>query len=93
MVKASDFAKYKELDIDSPNQDSLYNTITMSGSLKDYNRKQLLALMNYAKEKLPDKSDDQVHQFMIRSLSNPRVHEILRKHIAYHNPELFEYIK
>ena len=93
MVKAADFAKYKTLDIDAETDDDLYNKITLRGDLKDYNQKQLTALMNYAKLQLPDKSDEQVKEFMLRSLSNPRVHEILRKHIAYHNPELFEYLK
>ena len=93
MVKAADFAKYKTLDIDTETDDDLYSKITLRGDLKDYNQKQLTALMNYAKLQLPDKSDEQVKEFMLRSLSNPRVHEILRKHIAYHNPELFEYIK
>ena len=92
MVKAADFAKYKTLDIDSPNQDDLYSKITMSGDLKDYNQKQLSALMRFAKDKLPGKTDEQVQQFMMRLLGNPKVHEILRKHIAYHHPELFEYI-
>ena len=93
MVKAADFAKYKTLDIDAEQDDDLYGKITLRGDLKDYNQRQLTALMNYAKKQLPDKSDEQVKEFMLRSLSNPRVHEILRKHIAYHNPELFEYIK
>lgn len=93
MVKAADFAKYKTLDIDTDSDDDLYNQITLSGDLKDYNNKQLTVLMKYAKKQLPGKTDEQIREFMLRSLSNPRVHEILRKHIAYHNPELFEYIK
>ena len=93
MVKAADFAKYKTLDIDTTADDDLYNKITLRGDLKDYNQRQLTALMNYAKTQLPDKDDEQVKEFMLRALSSPKVHEILRKHIAYHNPELFEYIK
>lgn len=92
MVKAADFAKYKTLDVGADNADDLYNKITLRGDLRDYNQKQLTALMNYAKIQLPNKSDEQVQEFMLRSLSDPKVHEILRKHIAYHNPELFEYI-
>ena len=93
MVKAADFAKYKTLDIDATNDDDLYNKITLRGDLRDYNQKQLKALMNYAKSQLPGKSDEQIQEFMLRALSSSKVHEILRKHIAYHNPELFEYIK
>ena len=92
MVRSADFSKYETLDIDSENDDDLYNKITLRGDLRDYNQKQLNALMNYAKRNLPDKTDEQVKEFMLKALSSSKVHEILRKHIAYHNPELFEYI-
>lgn len=92
MVRSADFSKYETLDIDSENDDDLYNKITLRGDLRDYNQKQLNALLNYAKRNLPDKTDEQVKEFMLKALSSSKVHEILRKHIAYHNPELFEYI-
>ena len=93
MVKAADFAKYKTLDIDTASDDDLYNKITLRGDLREYNQKQLTALMRYAEAQLPGKSEEQVKEFMLRALSSSKVHEILRKHIAFHNPELFEYIK
>ena len=92
MVRSADFSKYETLDIDSESDDDLYNKITLRGDLRDYNQKQLNALLNYAKQNLPDKTDEQVKEFMLKALSSSKVHEILRKHIAYHNPELFEYI-
>lgn len=92
MVRSADFSKYETLDIDSENDDDLYNKITLRGDLRDYNQKQLNALLNYARRNLPDKTDEQVKEFMLKALSSSKVHEILRKHIAYHNPELFEYI-
>ena len=92
MVRSADFSKYETLDIDSENDDDLYNKITLRGDLRDYNQKQLNALLNYAKRNLPDKTDEQVKEFMLKALSSSKVHEILRKHIAYHNPELLEYI-
>ena len=92
MVRSADFSKYETLDIDSENDDDLYNKITLRGDLRDYNQKQINALLNYAKRNLPDKTDEQVKEFMLKALSSSKVHEILRKHIAYHNPELFEYI-
>lgn len=92
MVRPGDFEKYRELDIEGPNDDDLYHKITLSGSLGDYNKMQLSALTNYAKSQMPTKTDAEVKEFMLRALSNPKVHEILRKHIAHHHPELFEYI-
>ena len=92
MVQATDFQRYKELDIDTNYDDGLYNKITLRGDLRDYNQKQLNALLRYASEQLPGKTDQEVREFMLRALSNPKTHEVLRKHIAYHNPELFDYI-
>lgn len=92
MVQPGDFEKYRELDIDGPNDDDLYDKITLRGNLADYNMMQLKALTNYAKAQLPHKSDAEVKEFMLRALTNPKTHEILRKHIAYHNPSLFDYI-
>ena len=92
MVRPSDFEKYRDLDIDGPNDDDLYNRITLNGQLGDYNKMQIKALMNFAKSQMTNKTDAEVKEFMIRALSTPKVHEILRKHIAYHNPDLFDYI-
>ena len=92
MVQAGDFEKYRELDIDGPNDDDMYNKITLRGNLADYNRMQIKALTLYAKSQLPHKNDAEVKEFMLRSLSDSKTHEILRKHIAYHNPSLFDYI-
>ena len=92
MVKPGDFEKYRELDIEGPNDDDLYNKITLNGNLADYNIMQIKALTNYTKKQLPGKTDAEVKEFMLRALTNPKTHEILRKHIAYHNPSLFNYI-
>lgn len=92
MVKPGDFEKYRELDIDGPNDDDLYSKITLNGNLAEYNIMQIKALTNYAKNQLPGKSDAEVKEFMLRALTNPKTHEILRKHVAYHNPDLFNYI-
>ena len=93
MVQANDFQRYKELDINTNYDDDLYHKITLRGSLRDYNQKQLNALLNYAGSQLPGKTEQEVQEFMLRALSNSKTHEILRKHIAYHNPDLFDYIR
>lgn len=92
MVQSGDFEKYRDLDIEGPNDDNLYNKITLNGSLGDYNRMQLKALTNYAKSHITGKSDAEVKEFILRALTDNKTHEILRKHIAFHNPELFDYI-
>ena len=92
MVRPSDFEKYRDLDIEGPNDDDLYDRITLRGTLGDYNRMQLIAITNYAKSQLPGRSDAEIKEFIFRALSNNKTHEILRKHIAYHNPDLFDYI-
>jgi hypothetical protein len=92
MVQSNDFQRYKDLDIDTNYDDDLYHKITLRGELRDYNQKQLNALLNYASEQLPGKTDQEIQEFMLKALSNSKTHEILRKHIAYHNPDLFDYI-
>jgi len=92
MVRPGDFEKYRDLDIDGPNDDDLYNKITLRGNLAEYNMMQIKALTDYTKKQLPHKNDAEIKEFMLRALTNPRTHEILRKHIAYHSPELFDYI-
>tara|TARA_E500000318_G_scaffold70909_1_gene65699 strand:- start:1592 stop:1915 length:324 start_codon:yes stop_codon:yes gene_type:complete len=76
-----------------PNLDKLYKSITLAGDLKKYNLMQLKALKDYAKEQLPDKSDDEISEFMQRALMDPKYHKALRLFIAHNNPELFNYIK
>lgn len=93
MVQAKDFSRYKNLKLkQSPEDDKLYNSITLKGDLMDYNTKQLRALMTYAQSQLPDKTYEDVQEFINKALRNPETHKILRNHIAYHNPELFEYL-
>ena len=92
MVAAADFQKYKDFDLDADVSDDKYDDIALVGDLKDYNTKQLQALKDYATRLLPGKSGDVIEMFMVKALSNPKTHKIMRQHIAYHNPELFEYI-
>ena len=88
MVAPADFAKYKDFDLDT----DITDDITLIGDLKSYNQKQLNALKEYAKKQLPGKSNDDVEMFVVKALSHPKTHRIMRQHIAYHNPELFDYI-
>jgi len=92
MVAAADFQKYKDFDLDADISDDKYDDIALVGDLKDYNTKQLQALKDYATRLLPGKSGDVIEMFMVKALSNPKTHKVMRQHIAYHNPELFEYI-
>jgi hypothetical protein len=92
MVAPADFAKYKDFDLDTDITDDKYDDITLIGDLKSYNQKQLNALKEYAKKQLPGKSNDDVEMFVVKALSHPKTHRIMRQHIAYHNPELFDYI-
>ena len=92
MVAAADFQKYKDFDLDADVSDDKYDDIALVGDLKDYNTKQLQALKDYATRLLPGKSDGEIEMFMVKALSNPKTHKVMRQHIAYHNPELFKYI-
>ena len=92
MVASADFQKYKNFDLDADVSDDKYDDIALVGDLKAYNTKQLQALKEYATRRLPGKSDDVIEMFMVKALSNPKTHKVMRQHIAYHNPELFEYI-
>ena len=92
MVASADFQKYKDFDLDADVSTDRYDDIALVGDLKAYNRKQLQALKDYATKLLPGKSDDVIEMFMVKALSNPKTHKVMRQHIAYHNPELFEYI-
>ncbi len=92
MVASKDFAKYKDLDLNDDVSANDYDKITLTGDLKSYNIKQLKALRDYAKKQLNNVDDEKIDTFMHKALSNPKVHMILRQHIAYHNPELFKYI-
>lgn len=92
MVASADFQKYKDFDLDADVSDDKYDDITLVGDLKAYNKKQLQALKDYAKKQLPGKDEGEIEMFMVKSLSHPNTHKIMRQHIAYHNPELFKYI-
>jgi hypothetical protein len=92
MVASADFQKYKDFDLDADVSDDRYDDIALVGDLKAYNTKQLKALKDYTTRRLPGKSDDVIEMFMVKALSNPKTHKVMRQHIAYHNPELFEYI-
>ena len=92
MVASADFEKYKDFDLDADISDDRYSDIHLVGDLKTYNQKQLQALKDYATRLLPGKSDDVIEMFMVKALGNPKTHKVMRQHIAYHNPELFEYI-
>jgi hypothetical protein len=92
MVASADFQKYKDFDLDADVSDDKYDDIALVGDLKDYNTKQLQALKDYATRLLPGKSGDVIEMFMVKALINPKTHKVMRQHIAYHNPELFEYI-
>ena len=92
MVASADFQKYKDFDLDADVSDDKYDDIALVGDLKAYNTKQLKALKDYATRRLPGKSDGEIEMFMVKALSNPKTHKVMRQHIAYHNPELFEYI-
>ena len=92
MVASADFQKYKDFDLDADVSDDKYDDIALVGDLKAYNTKQLQALKDYATRLLPGKGDDVIEMFMVKALSNPKTHKVMRQHIAYHNPELFDYI-
>jgi hypothetical protein len=92
MVDKADFQQYKEFDLNADSADDKYDDISLTGDLKAYNQKQLQALKDYASKQLPDESDADIEMFMVKALSNPKTHKVMRQHIAYHNPELFEYI-
>ena len=92
MVDKADFQQYKEFDLNADSADDKYDDISLTGDLKAYNQKQLQALKDYASKQLPDESDADIEMFMVKALSNPKTHKVMRHHIAYHNPELFEYI-
>ena len=92
MVASADFQKYKDFDLDADVSDDKYDDIALVGDLKAYNTKQLKALKDYATRRLPGKSDGEIEMFMVKALSNPKTHKVMRQHIAYHNPELFDYI-
>lgn len=92
MVASADFQKYKDFDLDADVSIDRYDDIHLIGDLKAYNQKQLQALKDYATKRLPGKSDGEIEMFMVKALSNPKTHKVMRQHIAYHNPELFDYI-
>jgi len=92
IVDKAEFLQYKEFNLNADSADDKYNGISLTGDLKAYNQKQLQALKDYASKQLPGESDADIKMFMAKALSNPKTHKIMRHHIAYHNPELFEYI-
>lgn len=92
MINNQDYRDYKNFDPDKDQSVELYQKIKPTPNLKGYNRKQIEILTNHFKETRPNRPQEEIIKLIVAALNNDQYRKALRNHIAFHNPELFDYI-